>query len=107
MATMEANMGLFSRRTPNVVSWGNNDSGQTKVPSRLVGVTAIAAGQEHSLALTPEGVHRWGGLWFAGDAAARLEQPGRFLAIAAGDAHSLALREDGTVLAWGGNVVAE
>ena len=35
-----------------VVAWGRNDSGQANVPAGLSGVTAIAAGFAHSLALS-------------------------------------------------------
>ena len=34
-----------------VVAWGDNKSGQTTIPSGLSGVTVIAAGSFHSLAL--------------------------------------------------------
>jgi len=38
-----------------VVAWGSNDSGQATVPRGLSGVTMIAAGVDHSLALKPTG----------------------------------------------------
>jgi alpha-tubulin suppressor-like RCC1 family protein len=34
-----------------VVAWGSNYKGQTTVPSGLSGVTAIAAGGDHTVAL--------------------------------------------------------
>jgi hypothetical protein len=44
-----------------VVAWGVNDYGQTTVPAGLSGVTAIAAGIYHSLALKSDGtVVAWG-----------------------------------------------
>lgn len=44
-----------------VVAWGDNIDGQTTVPSGLSNVVAIAAGGEHSLALTADGrVVAWG-----------------------------------------------
>jgi hypothetical protein len=36
-----------------VVAWGDNTDGQTTLPAGLSGVTAIAAGGYHSLALVP------------------------------------------------------
>ena len=44
-----------------MVAWGYNDYGQTNVPAGLSGVTAIAAGDYHSLALKSDGtVVAWG-----------------------------------------------
>ena len=44
-----------------VVAWGDNTFGQTTVPAGLSGVTAIAAGWYHSLALRANGtVVAWG-----------------------------------------------
>jgi alpha-tubulin suppressor-like RCC1 family protein len=44
-----------------VIGWGANFGGQLDVPSGLTGVTAIAAGTSHSLALQEDGtVVAWG-----------------------------------------------
>ncbi|MGI9007560.1 MAG: hypothetical protein ACR2FU_15420 [Streptosporangiaceae bacterium] len=44
-----------------VVAWGDNDEGEIDVPERLYGVTAVAAGWFHSLAVTGPGrVVAWG-----------------------------------------------
>ncbi len=43
---------LALKRDGTVVAWGYNSQGQTDVPSNLNGVMAIAAGSEHSVALT-------------------------------------------------------
>ena len=69
----------------------------------LENVIAVAAGAEHSLALTSAGtVVAWGS-----NAAEQTTVPTAALsgitAIAAGWNHSLALKSDGTVLAWGLN----
>jgi hypothetical protein len=74
------------------------------VPSGLSGVTAIAAGQFHSLALKGDGtVVAWG--CGAGGDSGQCSVPSglsRVTAIAAGYGHSLvALKGDGTVVAWG------
>ena len=52
---------LATHAAPEVTAWGNNDCGQTNVPSGLSNVVAIAGGEYHSLALTAEGrVVGWG-----------------------------------------------
>jgi secreted trypsin-like serine protease len=44
-----------------VVAWGDNECGQTNVPSGLTNVVAIAGGGDHSLALKADGaVVAWG-----------------------------------------------
>ncbi len=85
-----------------VVAWGYNDKGQTTVPGGLTGVTAIAGGFLHSLALKSNWtVVAWG--W---NGNGQTTVPGGLsgvTAIAAGYVHSLALKSDGTVVAWGWN----
>ncbi len=79
-----------------MVAWGFSLLDQTKVPTNLTNVKAIAAGYTHSLALRTDGsVVVWGE---HPDAPANLTNA---VAIAAGRNHSLALLEDHTVLAWG------
>ncbi len=104
-----------------VWSWGyNNYSGKLGdgtttnrlSPVRvmgLTGVTAVAAGNHHSLALRQDGtVWSWGS-----NAGRQTSQPVQVVgltgvtAVAAGGGHSLALRQDGTVWAWGWNVDAQ
>src|SRR3954447_10282124 len=85
-----------------VVGWGSNSSRQASPPAGLTGVTAIAAGDSHSLALKSDGtVVAWG------DYDSEYKNPPAGLtgvtAIAAGGYHSLALKSDGTVVAWGLN----
>jgi Regulator of chromosome condensation (RCC1) repeat len=88
-----------------VVAWGcvGADFGQCSVPSDLSGVTAIAAGGYHSLALRSDGtVVAWG----CGDDvdAGQCTVPSGLTgvtAIGGGETHSLALKTDGTVVAWG------
>jgi alpha-tubulin suppressor-like RCC1 family protein len=83
-----------------VAACGDNYSGQTDVPNGLSNVVAIAAGFEHSLALTAEGrVVAWGG-----NDCGQTDVPSglsNVVAIAAGWSHSLALTADGRVVAWG------
>jgi hypothetical protein len=48
-------------KTGLVAGWGRTDGGQTTPPAGLSGVTAIAAGGDHSLALKSNGtVVAWG-----------------------------------------------
>ena len=108
---------------------GNNTTNYSSVPvsvkanvtptllTNLTGVTAVAAGGFHSLALRNDGtVWAWGentnGQLGIGTTANSLTaqavstgQTGvaSITAIAAGGSHSLALRNDGTVWAWGYN----
>lgn len=113
-----------------VYAWGDNSAGQlgdgTTAPCRsdspahvlgvggsgvLTGVTSLAGGYAHSLALTPNGVYAWGinGSGQLGDngtvdGSAPVHVLGLTGAtsIAAGLGHSLAVNPAG-VFAWGGN----
>jgi hypothetical protein len=91
--------------TGTVVAWGCSVSnfGQCSVAAGLSGVTAIAAGFSHSLALKGDGtVVAWG--CGADTNFGQCSVPAGLsgvTAIAAGAAHSLALKSDGTVVAWG------
>jgi alpha-tubulin suppressor-like RCC1 family protein len=120
-----------------VWTWGSNTQGrlgdgasgdkttpvQVKGPGGigfLTGVTAIAGGQYHSIALKNDGtVWTWGSNGFGGplgdgtttdrSTPVQVKGPGGigFLtgvtAIAGGDHHTIALKNDGTVWAWGRN----
>ena len=121
-----------------VWGWGNNTDGQLgyrqasvnviRLPQSVVGriqkealsnVTAVAAGQNYSLAIKNDGtVWAWGNNNYGqlGDSTANQrnlpvqvkDAAGTgFLtgitAVAAGTSHSLALKNDGTVWAWGSN----
>jgi hypothetical protein len=99
---------LALRRDGMVIAWGNNDYGQTDVPSSLTNAAAISsgAGSVSSVALRSDGhVSAWGpGSW----AALRLPTDlTNAAAISAGTDHVLALRTDGTVTAWGANTWGE
>ncbi len=80
--------------------------------SGLTGITAISAGNNHSLALKNDGtVWSWGNDSYGqlGDNASLTDQPTPvqvsgltgITAISGGWSHSLALKNDGTVWAWG------
>lgn len=107
-------------------AWGSNHQGAlglgsvdmtavsipTAIP-RLSGVTAIACGDYHTVAVLDDGrVMAWGdgqyGQLGLGDAKSRSQPtliPGleRVKAIACGSGHTVALLEDGTMKAWGLN----
>jgi hypothetical protein len=92
--------------TSRPVTWGCGgfrNFGQCTVPIGLSDVTAIAAGQSHSLALKGDGtVIAWGcgGGLDAGQCGTPNGLSG-VTAIAASSYQSLALEDDGTVIAWG------
>ena len=83
-------------------------AGNTNMPLGLSGVTAVAAGGSHLMALLADGtVRTWlvNSGYLYGLAFAVTNVPARatnVVAIAAGWDHCLALRGDGTVVAWGG-----
>jgi alpha-tubulin suppressor-like RCC1 family protein len=94
-----------------VAAIGKKDSGSAMpttqdhaltVPAGLIGVTAIAAGWDHALALKSDGtVVAWDGNQH-GESTVPDGLSG-VVAIAAGQDHSIALKSDGTVVAWGRN----
>lgn len=114
----------------SVYAWGRNTHGQlgdgrfgleakAVKPVRVAGladVVAVAAGWDHSLALTRDGtVFAWGDRAHGqlGDGTRETGRPVAtpqpvpgltdIVAVAAGGRHSLALRKDGAVFAWGDN----
>ena len=86
----------------NVVAWGDNQYGQTTVPTGLTGVTKIAAGGEHTVALKSDGtVVAWGAnTWGQTTVPTGLTGVTK---IDAGPFHTVALKSDGTVVPWGQN----
>jgi len=82
-----------------VIAWGYNGSGQVTVPEAArSGVTAIAAGAAHSLALTRFGeVIAWGTDYYGQLTVPEAARSG-VTAIAAGAFHSLVLRPVGVFL---------
>jgi uncharacterized repeat protein (TIGR01451 family) len=91
-----------------VIAWGcsgGTPAGQCAVPIETVsGSTAIAAAENHNLALKPDGgVLAWGcgGFTDSGQCTVPAAAASGVTAIAAGFYHSLALKADGSVVAWG------
>jgi alpha-tubulin suppressor-like RCC1 family protein len=102
--------GAAMGQTGSVVAWGNNLYGQCDIPaSANNGVSAMAGGVYHTIALKNGAVLAWGaGTTNTGSSAnygqsiiPTAAQSG-VSAIASGEVHSIALK-DGAVLAWGDN----
>jgi len=103
--TMDANtitVPAILNTAGTVMAFGKNSTGQTNVPAGLSLVTAITAGESHTLALKSDGtLLAWGnntyGQTTIPDGLSGVK------AIAAGEYHNVALKNDGTVAAWGNN----
>ncbi len=113
-----------------MLAWGLDDAGQLGNDAQLVdqtlpvpvanatGMVSIAAGYNHSLALTSSGnVLAWGSD-FGGQLGdnipkvnkstpVQVNSPNQFVAISGGHFHSLALTSSGTMLAWGSDTYGE
>ena len=61
LGSVPASADLTPRPAGTVVAWGSNSAGESTVPAGLTGVVAVAAGEQHSLALKRDGtVVAWG-----------------------------------------------
>lgn len=91
------------QRDTSILAWGDNDFDQTNIPdTSLMDIVAVAAGANHSLALTAdETVVGWGRNEFG--QATPPQGLSDVIDIAVGYDHSLALKRDGTVVSWGRN----
>jgi alpha-tubulin suppressor-like RCC1 family protein len=85
-----------------IVGWGQNSAQQITIPAGLMGVTAIAAGGDHNLALKNDGKVVGWGRSSEGQTSVP-EDLSNVVAIAAGGRYSLALKSNGMVVAWGFN----
>jgi hypothetical protein len=83
-----------------LVGWGGNIYNNIRTPTGLSGISSVACGYSHLLALKDDGtVLGWGN-----NDSGQLNIPAGLVdvtAIAAGEGTSLALKRDGTVVAWG------
>lgn len=89
-----------------VIAWGSDAAGQVTVPlSAQKGVIAVAAGENHTLALKADGsVLAWGSNQY-GQSAVPAEALSDVVSIDAGGKHSAAVKADGSVVAWGAGMV--
>ena len=83
-----------------MIGWGANAGGQSTPPASATNVVALAAGDNHSLALRADGtLVAWGE---NGDGQITIPPSAtNVVAIAAGKYHSMVVKADGTILAWG------
>ncbi len=90
-----------------VVAWGYDGNGQTMVPvAAQSGVTAIAAGYSHNVALKNDGsVVAWGAWGYngKGQTTVPVAAHSEVTAVAAGGSHTVSLKTNGMVVAWGAN----
>ena len=86
------------------MAWGVDFLGQTTVPVvAQSGVTSLAAGYGHTVALKNDGsVVAWGDN-NSGQTTVPLAAQSGVKAIAAGHSHTVALKSDGSRVAWGNN----
>jgi alpha-tubulin suppressor-like RCC1 family protein len=83
-----------------VYAWGNNDHGQSTVPSGLSNVVAIAAGNIHSIALKNDGsIVGWGDN--SGNQTNFPAPVDDITSVSAGAGYNLAFKRNGTVFDWG------
>ncbi|MBL0140556.1 MAG: hypothetical protein IPP91_00380 [Betaproteobacteria bacterium] len=118
---------LALKRDGTLLAWGRNDAGQLgdgtfstdytgrTMPSPVIGLSGVirvAAGNEHSVAVTANGwVYAWGSNYSGqvGDGLTA-DRSSPYLVssglaakdVAAGDDHTLLLLQDGSVYGWGG-----
>ena len=86
-----------------VIAWGGNYDGQCNIPvTAQSGVTAIAAGYYHTIALKNGEVLAWGRYGDQSYYAVPNAAKSGVTAIAAGEYHTIALK-DGGILGWGDN----
>lgn len=89
-----------------LVAWGLNDYGQTTVPAGLSGVTGMAGGFWHTVAVTANGqVIAWGRNDYGQATVPTRLSP--VVAVAAGQLHTVALTANGQVIAWGQNLFGQ
>ncbi|MBL0742481.1 gliding motility-associated C-terminal domain-containing protein [Chryseolinea lacunae] len=80
-------------------SWGDNTDGQRNAPTGLYDITALAAGDRHTLALHADGTVEGWGANDLGQISIPTLKP--VTAIAAAGNQSWALQQDGTLVGWG------
>ncbi len=95
-------IGTLADSNGQMAAWGLNNYGQCNIPAGTY--SAIAAGNQHSVALRTDGtLAAWGANDPGYGQCDNIPTGNDFSAIAGGYDHSLALRSDGTLAAWGRN----
>ena len=90
----------------SVLAWGANDNGPCTIPdSATSGISAIAGGEQHSIALKSGVVLAWG-YNAQGQCNIPAAANSGVTAIAGGYYHTIAIKS-GVVLAWGSNVYGQ
>ena len=85
-----------------LISWGTDSSSQVTDTPTGSGVTQVALGKYHSLALNSDGsISAWGQDGYG--AVSTTPSGTGYTALAGGDRFGLALRTNGSVAAWGSN----
>jgi alpha-tubulin suppressor-like RCC1 family protein len=85
-----------------IIGWGDDFAGQLDIPPDTGQIIAVAAGDDHTLAVRVDGrVVAWGDNTFGQTSVP--SSATNIVAIAAYGAQSMALTADGNVLAWGEN----
>jgi len=89
-----------------VTIWGGNGWGERNIPGDLGSVTQVAAGNDHVVALRPDGSVR---AWGRNTSGQSNVPPGLVGAVQVegGSEHSVALLASGAVRCWGGNTYGE
>ncbi len=91
-----------ARAELTAVVWGNSFNGKTNIPPAATNLTAVSAGNDHTLALRSDGAVIAWGLNSSGQTNLPVTAT-NVVQISAGQRHNLVLREDGALVAWGLN----
>ena len=92
--------------TGSIIGWGNDYNGKVSQKPTGNNFIAVAAGEDHSLALKSDGsIVSWGDNYW-GQLTHTPSDTGN-IAIAAGDLHSVALKSDGSIVTWGSDTQSQ
>lgn len=106
IGALVALVSVISGHAADLVIWGSNGSGQTNAPSSATNLVAVAAGQNHSLALRADGVVIAWGSNSSGESVVP-QSATNVVSVAAGGNTSMVLRQDGAVVVWGSGLYGQ